>query len=71
MSGEPVARTYDGRMHAPDTPKPPAPICAPAQIGPCAGCGHATHRYGLGGGPLCSVCHAPVLARQAKKPAAV
>ncbi|WP_346186380.1 hypothetical protein [Streptomyces osmaniensis] len=50
-----------------DRPKPPAPTCAPAQVGPCAGCGHPTHRYGHGGNPLCVVCRAPVLARQVKK----
>jgi hypothetical protein len=41
-------------------PKPPAPVCPPAQVGPCAGCGHPTHRYGLGGCPLCVVCLAKV-----------
>ncbi|MFD5848301.1 hypothetical protein [Streptomyces chartreusis] len=49
-----------------DRPKPPAPTCAPARVGPCAGCGHPTKRYGHGGNPLCVVCRAPVLARQAK-----
>ncbi|MEU5323022.1 hypothetical protein AB0G67_40660 [Streptomyces sp. NPDC021056] len=48
-------------------PKPPAPTCPPAYVGPCAGCGHPTQRYGPGGCPLCVICHAPVLARQAKK----
>ncbi|MFE9812390.1 hypothetical protein [Streptomyces sp. NPDC005548] len=49
------------------TPTPPAPTCAPAHVGPCTGCGAPTHRYGLGGGPLCVICHAPVLAAQAKR----
>lgn len=50
-----------------DRPKPPAPECPPAYIGPCATCQQPTHRYGTGGNPLCVVCRAPVLARQAKK----
>jgi hypothetical protein len=37
-------------------PKPPAPECASSQVGPCRGCGHPTHRYGLGGNPLCVLC---------------
>ena len=46
---------------------PPAPVCPPAQVGPCTGCGHPTHRYGIGGNPLCAICLPPVVARQAKK----
>ena len=49
--------------------KPPAPVCPPAQVGPCAGCGAPTQRYGLGGCPLCVVCHAAVEAGRAKTPA--
>jgi hypothetical protein len=48
------------------TPVPPVPVCAPAQVGPCAGCGHPTHRYGLGGCPLCVLCLAKVEAGRAK-----
>lgn len=50
-----------------DGPKPPTPTCPPAQVGPCAACGHPTQRYGSKGCPLCVVCLVPVLARQAKK----
>jgi hypothetical protein len=47
--------------------KPPAPVCPPAQVGPCAGCGHPTHRYGFGGCPLCVVCLAMVVEAQGGK----
>ncbi|MFD9249524.1 hypothetical protein [Streptomyces bottropensis] len=50
-------------------PVPPAPTCPPAYVGPCARCGHPTHKYGLGGCPLCALCHAPVIAQQARKTA--
>lgn len=55
-------RTYDGGM---TTPAPPAPVCAPAMVGPCTGCGHPTHRYGPGGCPLCVVCLAAMEASRA------
>ncbi|WP_406263549.1 hypothetical protein OIA45_49045 (plasmid) [Streptomyces chartreusis] len=53
-----------------DRPKPPAPTCPPAQVGPCQGCQHPTKRYGHGGNPLCIVCRAPVEAARAKAPQA-
>jgi len=39
-----------------DRPKPPAPDCAPAYVGPCQGCQQPCHRYGPGGNPLCIIC---------------
>jgi len=39
-----------------DRPKPPAPDCAPAYVGPCQGRQQPCHRYGPGGNPLCSIC---------------
>lgn len=29
---------------------------SPADLGPCAGCGHLTIRYGEQGSPLCPTC---------------
>lgn len=50
-------------MSTPAPRKAPAPICPPAQVGPCARCGQPTHRYGPGGGPLCPNLY-PKQARQ-------
>jgi len=47
-------------------PKPPAPVCPPAQVGLCASCQHPTHRYGPGGSPLCVLCQAALDARVRK-----
>ncbi|MGW2183652.1 hypothetical protein ACWCXX_37665 [Streptomyces sp. NPDC001732] len=30
--------------------------CAPGHVGPCAACRQLTHRYGVGGNPLCGPC---------------
>ncbi|MFF7631416.1 hypothetical protein ACWGH7_16390 [Streptomyces cyaneofuscatus] len=38
------------------------------QTGPCATCQQPTHRYGLGGNPLCASCRAKL---PVKKPAGV
>lgn len=46
-------------MHA-DRPRPPLPECSPSQVGPCAGCGHPTCRYGSEANPLCALCRAEV-----------
>ncbi|NUQ95854.1 MAG: hypothetical protein HOY79_04595 [Streptomyces sp.] len=54
-------------MSSPVRPKPPAPECPPALVGPCQGCQQPCHRYGMGGNPLCAVCLPPVRALQAKK----
>jgi hypothetical protein len=54
----PAPRTMAG-MSTPamtDRPKPPAPECAPSQVGLCAKCQHPCHRYGHGGNPLCVLC---------------
>lgn len=67
IPGPAVARSYDGGMLTADRPKPPAPVCPPAQVGPCQGCQQPTHRYGNGGNPLCAVCLPPVRAAQGTK----
>lgn len=52
--------SYHAGMSTPtvaaDRPKPPAPECAPAQVGLCAKCQQPCHRYGHGGNPLCVLC---------------
>ena len=61
-------RPYDGGMSTPtaaDRPKPPAPECAPSQVGLCARCQNPCHRYGYGGNPLCVLCRRDVEAGRA------
>ena len=67
--GGPV-RPYDGGMSTPtvaDRTKPPAPECAPSQVGLCAKCQHPCHRYGPGGNPLCVICRSEVEAARTVK----
>lgn len=37
-------------------PDPSALTCPGDKVGPCAACRRNTHRYGLGGNPLCAWC---------------
>lgn len=59
-------RTYDDGMSDTVRPKPPAPTCAPAYVGPCQGCQEPCHRYGPGGCPLCVLCLDAVEAARGK-----
>lgn len=52
----PRGRTMTAMSIVSDRPAPPAPVCAPNQVGPCRGCQHPTCRYGPGGNPLCVLC---------------
>lgn len=37
-------------------PDPSVAFCRGDQVGPCSGCRRSTHKYGLGGLPLCGWC---------------
>lgn len=71
MGGPPTNRATAVRtmagMPVTDRPKPPAPTCAPAYVGPCQGCQESTHRYGPGGNPLCSICTRDLETRRAAR----
>ncbi|MFD8015710.1 hypothetical protein [Streptomyces sp. NPDC058955] len=51
---QPGPRDRGGVRQAPVSVGPPD--CPTGLVGPCAVCRRPTHRYGLGGSPLCPVC---------------